>query len=922
MLLSRGRSKDRNRKVTPPGPVYMNNDQFASYLSDLRNNRVARPSGARPPPPSNRREQERRAGTPTPAEPTPESPVTESVPRSSSVLSHRRARSSLSTYSSVTSRSGRHSAQSSHPSPTSTKPLKPSDVVPTATYMERGLRWMEKEEAVSLREAMEDMDLKKQEEEEARIHSAAQDEASELVFQHQHPEAVVNPDAPFRYKDHLRKNSYQHARAQSVGGAGGMTIVTGMARDLPRSVSGGSSSSGGVQSPRSPISCADSEFAQSRRNGSPDAVVRGSLDAAREQRPWTGSRKSLGRLSSISRPQGSIRRSSSKRNVSGEIAGIFTGEQIWEEPEQEDGDRGRASEVRDLPAPLRIKARNPLNRVQFDMDPRSSSSPPEATKRLSTSEIHRNPPSQSRNANYTANPPPAAPTLRPTAAEVEQGPAGPMKDGLEIRSEEIRQATSMRLRDRSPKLPTPTAVSNKPGRPIVSFDSNWKPSEADVKPEVRRRSPFDRRTTRSHGESIPARSAATDVTPPLPTVQLPDNIPSIQVNQSARASSPGHVLDRDPDPDPVSIPIISFPASTPSVPTINRPDSKPTVPTINLPDSKPTVPTINLPDSKPTVPTINLPDSKPTVPTINLPDSKPTVPTINLPDAPTISVSAPSVPHIHVASTSSTTPQSKRPLPTPTPSAGRPAPRHAASASVPVPVPRGHWSAAGRRATATCHQCQLPIEGKVVKLSGAAEHFHPECFICFTCGTGLESLEIHPEPRAKRAARLDRIRRRAGGEEVPELEGQTTAEDGDARLRFYCHLDFHENFAPRCKHCTTTIIGEHLVALGQSWHYGHFFCAECGDPFEKGMTHIEKDGYAWCLSCQTKRTERQAPKCTKCQLAVIGEYVQALGGEWHEKCFRCARCQRAFNEGAFYPLQVGEGTAVLCLRCIERELKA
>ena len=27
-MLSRGRSKDRNRVVTPPGPVYMSNDQF------------------------------------------------------------------------------------------------------------------------------------------------------------------------------------------------------------------------------------------------------------------------------------------------------------------------------------------------------------------------------------------------------------------------------------------------------------------------------------------------------------------------------------------------------------------------------------------------------------------------------------------------------------------------------------------------------------------------------------------------------------------------------------------------------------------------------------------------------------------------------------------------------------------------------
>lgn len=209
----------------------------------------------------------------------------------------------------------------------------------------------------------------------------------------------------------------------------------------------------------------------------------------------------------------------------------------------------------------------------------------------------------------------------------------------------------------------------------------------------------------------------------------------------------------------------------------------------------------------------------------------------------------------------------------------------------------------------------------MVKLSGATEHFHPECFICFTCGTGLESLEIHPEPPAQRRERIDRIKRRAQGEFIPEEEGQTMYEDGDERQRFYCHLDFHEKFAPKCKHCKTPIIGEHLVALGENWHYGHFFCAECGDPFEKGMSHIEKDGYAWCLNCQTKRTERQAPKCKKCRLPVIGEYTIALGGEWHEKCFRCVTCNTGLD-GGFYPKQVGSETVVMCISCIEQELKA
>ncbi|PMD48661.1 hypothetical protein L207DRAFT_447795, partial [Hyaloscypha variabilis F] len=848
----RGRQKDR--KATPPGPVYMTNDQFANYLADLRNNRVARPSGARPPPPSNKRESDR--GNATQVQAAPRAPSNEPVQpdsslRSTSFSSHRRAQSLLSTYS-VTSRNGRQLVQPPQAQASAAAVLKPSDVVPTATYMERGQRWMEKEEAVSLREAMEDMDLKDVDEEELRIHAAAQNEASELVWQHQHPDAAIQPDAPYRYKDHLRKNSYQHARTQSVGPYTGIGVVTGLARDIgPRSVSGSSSGSGEPYSQRSRVSSGSSGYSRLARNISPDAAGRASMDSLKEVAAPRLNQKSYGSISSAGKYGGGARRRSSvKRNVSGEIAGSFTGDQIWEEPQQ-DNDRGRSQDTPDMPAPLRLKPRNPLNRVQFaqDVAPRSSSTPPEPIKRLSAFEIHRNPPTRSRDPSYKANPSPVSQVTEADATLVQPPPTIPMKDGLEIRSEEIRQATSMRLKDRSPKLPTPTVVSDKPGRPIVSFDVNWKPKEADVKPEVRRRSPFDRVSASSQRQSLPAGPASKDVTAPIPTIQLPDT-PSIQVTRA-----------------PFSVPVINFPDSSPAIPTINVPDSPP-------------------------------------------------IPSINLPDTPTISISAPATPSISINSDSTAT-AGKRPLPDPKTAAGRPRPRHHATA----PVSRGHWSPAGKRATATCHQCQLPIEGRVVKLSGAPEHFHPQCFICFSCGTGLESLEIRPEPSQDRAERISRIRCRAQGDQLPEIEGQTMAEDGDERLRFYCHLDWHENFAPRCKHCKTPIIGEHMVALGENWHYGHFFCAECGDPFEKGMTHIEKDGYAWCLNCQTKRTERQAPKCKKCRKAVIGQYVQALGGEWHESCFRCATCKNGFEDGAFYPKEVGNETIVLCIQCIERELK-
>ncbi|KAK1451585.1 LIM domain-containing protein [Colletotrichum melonis] len=794
--MHRRKSTEKTRKVTPPSPSYMNNEQFAAYLANLRSNRVARPGGARPLPPSSSSIRSKR--------PSIEHSVSEPLPRSESPA--------LSTPSSINVPSQPHppsvnaSVSSRHSIPSiqgreyqpyrPTSPLKPSQVVPTATYMERGQRWMEKEEAVSLRHAMEDMSIKNGEQpvedepvetpdDETRIYNAALDEASELVWRHRNGVRPPDKDAPYRYKPHLRKNSYAHARTASVGKHADGAHPSGLARDKSRSVSGSSTDSDG-HSRRSRPSLALSRNSVGGESQSPD---RPSMDLGTSGP--TGARP-------LPKPRSSgQRRSSMKRNISGEVQRPFSGDQIWEEPEtnaREDKARTKPASAADLP--LVDKPENPQNQVRFATNSQADRVGP--WKPRCNVEIQRNPPSQSRNPQYTINTSVPKPVVDDHI---------PKKNGMEIRSEDIRGATSMKLKDRSAKLPTPTAVSDRPGRPIVSFDSKWKAP--------------DERTDARPG-------AASQNNQPM-------EIPSIVV------------ASEEPPSD--------------------RTRSNPIVPVINIDG------------------TDEPPGSNPGIPFIVTPDDD-----------------------------ESSNPK-PRPLPDP----------KTASRGHPFRRPQRHWSpapATSKHSTALCHECAFPIEGRFVALGGSSERFHPQCFSCFACGTGLEALEISPEPEAHRQERLDRIQRRAHGEVLEETPGKTMAEDGDERLRFFCHLDWHELYAPRCKHCKTPILGEHVVALGEHWHYGHFFCAECGDPFEKGMTHIEKDGYAWCVNCQTKRTERRAPKCKKCKTAVIGQYIRALGSEWHDECFRCASCQGGFDDGQIFPKEVGDRVMVLCTGCRMIELKA
>ncbi|KAK9770735.1 putative LIM zinc-binding domain-containing protein [Seiridium cardinale] len=882
----RGKSKERpsTPKATPSEPSYMDSKQFATYLAGLRETRVNRPGGARPPPSSastTRRDSDHIA----PGRPSIGG-ASLNTEASSAAPSHMRAHSDFarpqsirpSLVGSVASRYSTMSGRDYYPEKTSpTKPLRPDEVVPTATYMERGSRWMEKEEAVSLRTALEDMDIKDEQKKahessdnddgETRLYNAALDEAAELVWQHQHGIKPPEAGTPYRYKSHLRENSYAHARTASTGKFGSDVVPTGLARDGARSVSGSSSGSDGRASLESP---------------------RMSMDGQRKTSVDSGPSKPYGSLAK--QPStGARRRSSMKRNISGGIEKPFSGDQIWEEPEvdvpKESTSKLVAKPAEEITQPLRLRLRNPLNKVQFapesapsEEDKASPVTSP--VKPLQRVEIHRNPPTQSRNPNYTANSPkPAGPRANESV---------PKKNGVEIRGDDIRQATSFKLGDRSRKLPTPSAVSDRPGRPIVSFDANWKPPEeaaADKKPEPKKEpSRFSvgvrqDQQERADSKHQPQSNTQTPTHPPIPTISF---TPDIQT--PAEASRPT--------------------SSTPSIPSIS----------VDAPSetrTRPSVPTIAVTrDDSPTLPSITISGDD---------DSTPSIPIIVTPDDDYGSKSSPSIPTIVVpgdgdnTSTSNGVKPPARPLPTPT--RRNPFMRNNRGS-------QGHWSAApgstSSRATAICHECSSPIEGRFVSLRGGPERFHPQCFACYTCGTSLEALEISPEPDSFRSARLDRIARRAAGEILPEEPGQTMAEDGDARLRFFCHLDWHELFAPRCKTCTTPILGEHIVALGHHFHYGHFFCAECGDPFERGMTHIEKDGYAWCVKCQTKRTERRAPKCKRCKLPVIGQYVQALGGEWHDECFRCGTCGGGFDDGQIFPVTDG----IRCTDCRMRELKA
>ncbi|THX13212.1 hypothetical protein D6D13_03805 [Aureobasidium pullulans] len=823
----------------------LHDDDSATYLQDLRNNRVARLNGSRPPPPSriaSKRQQQR----PTSSDGSvPTTAANDAAP----ITTHTRHKSLESNIRSDFT--GRPLV--AKPGPTNV--AKPSTLV-----------------VQPIEEAMEELNL----DEEQRIHEAAQDEAAELVWKHRtgyDPEkerasAYTNPDVDPKaarkdYRSHLRNTSKDRNEIRPL------SISRPVISDSP------------ISSPERPSTKAlpDDPFVEATPVSTPRST-------RSKGKSYEGLANAVANDVAVSKRRVS---SGSKRRPSADVKAGFMdpNDKIYEEPDEQLKE-ARAAEAVKAAEKVEVKEevprhvrRNPFARVRMAQEKFEKKESPSGysvkkndgkesisgytAKRHEKIEIQRNPPSQSRNAFYTVNNSvPASPNLPPQDSPEKTPEESPkVKDGKEIRGDDIRSATAMKRKDRSPNLPQPTAVSDSPGRPIVSFQSGWKPKEIQLVEEKSIPLP----ECLAVGKNAPSESALSGKQrryslprsqqgpPSIPAIVSPDDSPTKMAKQSG--STP-MIARMSADIPMIVVPDDGF--SSPSKTLSEEPD----VPALCLSPTK----------SKPPVFVIDEPskgkDQRPP-PLQHRPQSSPP---------------------------KSSSPFAKRPLPTPVPSSARPLPVPSKTSPYPV-VAKPHMTPSVRRNTALCAHCALPIAGRI--LSAAGERFHPSCFKCHDCGINLECVAFYPEPDKKRAERLARIQQRQQGLDVQVPVGVTEEDvrrleeqDGDESLRFFCGLDFHESFSPRCKSCKTPIEGEVVVACGAEWHVGHFFCAQCGDPFDSTTPFVEKEGYAWCVGCHTNR---YSAKCRKCKRPVTEIVVKALGADWHADCFCCTECGDGFDDG-------------------------
>lgn len=165
-----------------------------------------------------------------------------------------------------------------------------------------------------------------------------------------------------------------------------------------------------------------------------------------------------------------------------------------------------------------------------------------------------------------------------------------------------------------------------------------------------------------------------------------------------------------------------------------------------------------------------------------------------------------------------------------------------------------------------CKTCNEPIKDKFITVEDY--HFHPEHFVCETCGKLLPGMKYKVHEKTKCILCVDCYVKRIQLSDVERY----------------------------CAKCKRLIEGEYIILKGQFFHAEHFRCEECGCAFSGGNSH-EFEGALYC----TEHYEQMLRKnCAKCKKPILGRSITAAGRMWHPEHFCCHVCSEMLNGTSYY----------------------
>eukprot|EP00002_Diphylleia_rotans_P020824 TRINITY_DN4042_c0_g1_i1.p1 TRINITY_DN4042_c0_g1~~TRINITY_DN4042_c0_g1_i1.p1 ORF type:complete len:442 (-),score=101.11 TRINITY_DN4042_c0_g1_i1:660-1985(-) len=113
--------------------------------------------------------------------------------------------------------------------------------------------------------------------------------------------------------------------------------------------------------------------------------------------------------------------------------------------------------------------------------------------------------------------------------------------------------------------------------------------------------------------------------------------------------------------------------------------------------------------------------------------------------------------------------------------------------------------------------------------------------------------------------------------------------------RPFCEEHYSNIFSPKCGRCNLPILGEYMQTSDKTYHADCFVCENCSQPFGSNPYYV-KEGKLICNTCFLDT----AVRCAHCNQAITGRYIMALGKCWHQEHFICGGCNTQIPLGNGY----------------------
>lgn len=101
-----------------------------------------------------------------------------------------------------------------------------------------------------------------------------------------------------------------------------------------------------------------------------------------------------------------------------------------------------------------------------------------------------------------------------------------------------------------------------------------------------------------------------------------------------------------------------------------------------------------------------------------------------------------------------------------------------------------------------------------------------------------------------------------------------------------CEHDYFQRLDLICAKCDNALRGSYVTALGRKYHVDHFTCTGCPKLFGKDESYYDEGGKPYCFE---HYASWYAQQCHGCNLAVLKQYVEISGGSqnqhWHPECY-------------------------------------